>query len=81
VLPQQVADHRSVAVPDRRVVGDDSVTDDEGRVVGDAGSDIDCTDDVVDLLARRPRLRRAEAQPLVERPDSLDHAAAEEESG
>ena len=48
-------------------------------VVRDPGPGSDRADEVVDLLARRPRLAGAEPEALVERADLLDDRSAEED--
>jgi len=51
MLPQQVADARSIPSADSRVIRADIVLDDEGWVVSDPGSGTNRADEEVDLLA------------------------------
>ena len=51
MLAQEIADARTVAAPDERVVGDDVVKDDEVRFVLDPRTRSNRADEVVGLLA------------------------------
>ena len=62
VLAEEVADARAVARPDARVVLANVVPDDERRVVLDPRTAAHRADEVVDLLARAPRLGQSRAR-------------------
>jgi glycosyltransferase involved in cell wall biosynthesis len=80
MLAEQVADAGAVACADDASgthLG--PVRDDELRVVPDPRARIDGADEVVDLLAGRPRRAGAQAELLVEWTEALDQRPAQEE--
>ncbi len=79
MFAEEVPHTRTVAQPDARIHDRNGVADDESRLVPDPGTKPDSADQVVDLLAGRPRLRRAEPEPLVEGADLGDQLPPQED--